>query len=352
MLIRPSAYWKDQRVEMLLGRSATSIDATAKRLKTDEGGEYSYSHLIWAAGADARRLSCAGHDLSGVHTVRHKGDADALAGELSTIKRVVVIGGGYIGLEAAAVMRKLGKQVVLLEAGDRVLGRVAGQDISSFYQESHRLAGVDLRLNSVMLCLEGNAGHVSAVTLEDGTSLPCECVIVGIGVSPTIAPLIEAGADSGNGVRVDEHCRTSLPDIFAIGDCAEHRNTFADDAWVRLESVQNATDMANTAASWICGEPKPYVAAPRFWSDQYDLKLQTIGLSLGHDQTVMRGDPSDRSFSVVYLKNGEVRALDCVNNAKDFAQGRSLVLNRSEVDTQQLSNPEIALKQLVPARTA
>jgi 3-phenylpropionate/trans-cinnamate dioxygenase ferredoxin reductase subunit len=284
--------------------------------------------------------------LKGVHTVRRKSDVDALARSLDSISRVVVIGGGYIGLEAAAVMAKLGKKVVLLERGDRVLRRVAGKEISLFYQEVHRAAGVDIRLSSAVDCLEGAGGNVASVKLCDGTSLPCDCVIVGIGVSPTIGPLVEAGAVHGNGVRIDEHCRTSLSNVFALGDCAEHRSAFAAHAWIRLESVQNATDMAATVAANICGQPKPYVAVPRFWSDQYDLKLQTIGLSVGHDQAITRGSSARRSFTIAYLRSGRLVALDCVNNAKDFAQGRSLVIAQAEVDPSLLADPTISLKAL------
>ncbi len=352
MLIRPAGYWSEQNIDTALSTTVTHVDADARTITTDKRGVIAYRHLVWAAGADPRRLNCAGHDLKGVHTVRHKGDADALAGELESISRVVVIGGGYIGLEAAAIMTKLGKQVTLLEAGERVLARVAGAAISTFYQDAHRAAGVDLRLQSSIQGLEGIDRHVTAVKLGNGTSFPCECVIVGIGVTPTVKPLVDAGAEHANGVRVDENCRTSLPDVYAIGDCAEHRNAFADAAWIRLESVQNATDMAATVAAHICGCPKPYHAVPRFWSDQYDLKLQTVGLSLGHDQAITRGDPAIGSFTVAYLRSGKLIALDCVNNPKDFAQGRALVTEQIEVDPAQLADVSIPLKTLATTAPA
>lgn len=352
MLIRPPAFWADQDIQTCLGETVTSVDPAAQSVATASGRHFSYRFLVWAAGADPRRLSCSGHDLAGVHTVRHKADADRLSGELDGIARVVVIGGGYIGLEAAAVMRKLGKQVLLLEAADRVLARVAGGDISAFYQQVHRAQGVQIRLGQSMDCLRGKDGRVVSVELGDGSSLPCDCVIVGIGVVPTIQPLVAAGADHANGVRVDAHCRTSLPDVLAIGDCAEHRNPFAAGAWMRLESVQNATDMAAVAAATIVGQDKPYAAVPRFWSDQYDLKLQTIGLSVGHDQAVLRGDPQSRAFTVAYLRAGRLLALDCVNNAKDFAQGRALVAQGARVDVAALADPSIALKHLLPTPAA
>jgi len=347
MLIRPEKFWTDQKIETCLSQAVQSVDAERQLLTTDGGLSIAYGHLIWSTGADPRRLTCSGHDLAGVHTVRHRQDADRLTGELDSIQRVVVIGGGYIGLEAAAVMRKLGKQVTLLEAADRVLARVAGREISEFYQHVHRQEGVDVRLGAAMSCIRGDNGQVAAVELSDGSLLECQCVIVGIGVTPSVAPLIEAGAAGENGVRVDSSCKTSLPKVFAIGDCAEHQNYFADDAWLRLESVQNATDMAATVAAAIVGQDRPYRSVPRFWSDQYDLKLQTIGLSIGHDHAVLRGSPETKSFTVAYLKSGRLIALDCVNNPKDFAQGRALVTQASEMDIAALEDTTYPLKECV-----
>lgn len=241
-----------------------------------------------------------------------------------TAQQIVVIGGGYIGLEAAAVLTKAGKKVVLLEALDRVLARVAGEDLSRFFEKEHRDHGVDLRLGAQVAAIEGDT-HVTGVRLADGEVIPADLVIVGIGIVPAVEPLLAAGAEGGNGVLVDPLCRTSLPDIYAIGDCAAHANDFAEGAVIRLESVQNANDQANVVAKGICGAEAPYHAIPWFWSNQYDLKLQTAGLSTGHDRAVLRGDPASRSFSVVYLKAGKVIALDCVNATKDYVQGRMLV---------------------------
>ena len=257
----------------------------------------------------------------------------------------MVIGGGYIGLEAAAVLTKLGLAVTLLEALPRVLARVAGEELSVFYEAEHRAHGVDVRTGVTVEAIEGE-GAVSGVRLAEGEVLPADMVIVGIGIVPAVGPLLAAGAAGGNGVDVDELCRTSLPDVFAIGDCAAHANAFADGNVVRLESVQNANDMATCAAKAICGDPQPYSATPWFWSNQYDLRLQTVGLSAGHDATVVRGDPAARSFSVIYLKAGKVIALDCVNMVKDYAQGRKLVENRSEPGPAQLADTNVSLKEL------
>jgi 3-phenylpropionate/trans-cinnamate dioxygenase ferredoxin reductase component len=344
--IRPATFWADKLVEMILGEEVTSIDPVAHQLGLASGGTLVYEHLIWATGGDPRRLNCPGGDLAGVHVVRTRADVDAIMAALDDVARVAVIGGGYIGLEAAAVLRKLGKEIVLLEALPRVLARVAGEELSAFYEAEHRAHGVDLRTGVGVTALTGD-GHVSGVMLADGITINADMVIVGIGIIPSVEPLLAAGAEVGNGVHVDAHCRTSLPDIFAIGDCAAHANGFADGATIRLESVQNANDQATIAAKAICGELIAYAATPWFWSNQYDLKLQTVGLSAGFDQSVLRGDPATRSFSVIYLKDGAVRALDCVNMVKDYVQGRKLVEARAAIDPARLADVSVPLKEMM-----
>jgi 3-phenylpropionate/trans-cinnamate dioxygenase ferredoxin reductase subunit len=233
----------------------------------------------------------------------------------------------------------------VLEALDRVLARVAGEPLSRFYEAEHRAHGVELRTGVQVECIEGT-DRATGVRLSDGEVVPAELVIVGIGIEPAVAPLLEAGAEGGNGVLVDAQCRTTLPDIFAAGDCALHANRFADGARVRLESVQNANDQANVAAKTILGVDAVYDAVPWFWSNQYDLKLQTVGLSIGHDQAIVRGDPAARSFSVIYLKQGRLIALDCVNMVRDYAQGRRLVTDGLSADPALLADPGVALKEI------
>lgn len=347
IMIRPEAFWADKAVTMLLGTEVTALDATAHVAALSDGRSLQYGHLIWAAGGDPRKLTCAGADLAGVHAVRTREDVDRLMGELDAgAKRAVVIGGGYIGLEAAAVLTKLDCHVTLLEALPRVLARVAGEALSAFYEADHRAHGVDLRTGVAVDCLVGEAGKVTGVKLADGTVLPADLVIVGIGIIPCVEPLRVAGAEGANGVMVDGQCRTSLPDVFAIGDCAAHANAFADGAVIRLESVQNANDMATVAAKTICGVEAAYHAVPWFWSNQYDLKLQTVGLSTGHDAVVTRGDPATRSFSVIYLKAGKVVALDCVNMVKDYVQGRKLVETGAVIAPEKLADAGTPLKEL------
>ena len=338
ILIRPAAFWSERDVTMRLGRRVVAVDSAGRSVATDDGASIGYGILIWAAGGHPRRLACSGHDLIGVHGVRSRADVDRLMDELATTRRVVVIGGGYIGLEAAAVLAKLGKQVTVLEAMDRVLARVSGPALSRFYEAEHRAHGVD--------CIEEADGRATGVRLVGGEVLAADMVIVGIGIVPAVAPLLAAGAAGGNGVDVDQTCRTSLPDIYAVGDCALHANPFAGDATMRVESVQNATDQATLVAKTITGEPERYNTPPWFWSNQYDLKLQTIGLSIGHDVSVVRGDVKSRSFSVVYLRQGRVVALDCVNAVKDYVQGKRLVVEGSQADLKKLSDPAITLKDL------
>jgi 3-phenylpropionate/trans-cinnamate dioxygenase ferredoxin reductase subunit len=348
MLVRPEAFWGDRKIDVQLGTAVTKLDPAAKKLTLSRGGAVGYGALIWSAGGDPRRLSCPGGDLGGIHAVRDKADADRIKAELEAgADEVVVVGGGYIGLEAAAVLHKRGCKVTLLEAQDRVLSRVAGKDLSRFYEDEHRRHGVDVRLSAEVAAIEGDGDRVIGVTLASGETIECDILVVGIGIVPAVGPLIAAGAAGANGVEVDEFCRTSLPDIYAIGDCAAHANRHAGGAVIRVESVQNAHDMAACAAKAICGDPQPYAAVPWFWSNQYDLRLQTVGLSLGHDATVLRGNPQERSFSVVYLKEGRMIALDCVNRTKDYAQGRKLVEARAVIAPELLLDSETELKAML-----
>ena len=348
LLIRPMTFWEERRIALLLNRRVTAIDAVAKVVTLQDGASIGYGSLVWAAGGSPRRLACTGHDLRGVHGVRSRADVDRMIAELDDVTKVVVIGGGYIGLEAAAVLTKLSKAVTVLEAQDRVLARVAGEPLSRFFESEHRAHGVDVRLGVAVDCIEERDGAATGVRLADGSVLPCEMVIVGIGIVPAVEPLLAAGAAGGNGVNVDANCRTSLPGVFAIGDCAAHPNRFAAGATIRLESVQNANDQAATVAKAITGAPEPYDAVPWFWSHQYDLKLQTVGLSTGHDDVVVRGNPDSRAFSVVYLREGRVIALDCVNAVKDYVQGRALVEHGTMLHRDDLADVQQPLKSLAP----
>ncbi|KTT70286.1 NAD(P)/FAD-dependent oxidoreductase [Sphingomonas endophytica] len=345
ILIRPAAFWEERQVTMLPGTRVVAVDPTAMTVHTDGGQVIGYGDLIWATGGEPRRLTCEGHHLAGLHAVRTRADVDRLLAELPDARDVVIVGGGYIGLEAAAALTKFGKSVTLVEALDRVLARVAGEPLSRFYEGEHRAHGVRVLLGAAVRCIEGET-RVTGVRLASGEVLRADMVIVGIGIVPAIAPLADAGAATGNGVAVDACCRTTLPHVYAIGDCAAHANRFADGATIRLESVQNATDQATVAARAIIGREAAYDAVPWFWSNQYDLKLQTVGLSSGFDQAVVRGVPAERSFSIVYLREGRVIAIDAVNAVRDYVQGRALVIAGARISAEVLANKTRTLKEL------
>jgi len=342
ILIRPPEFWAIRNIDLLLGNEVTRLDATEKRVFCANGAAFGYGHLIWAAGGRPRKMTCAGHELRGIHSMRNRADVDGIIDDLESVQRVVVIGGGYIGLEAAAVLTKLGKAVVVLEAMDRVLARVAAEPLSRFYEKEHRDHGVDVRLGTGIESFVGQDGRLVGVRLTDGETLAADMAIVGIGILPCVEPLLAAGAVGRNGVDIDDHCRTSLANVFAIGDCAR----MVSGHGLRIESVQNASDQATAVTKTLCGEPVPYSAVPWFWSNQYDLRLQTIGLSSGYDQTVVRGDPNGRKFSVVYLREGVVIALDCVNAVKDYVEGRALVEGKARIAADTLADTGVTLKSM------
>jgi 3-phenylpropionate/trans-cinnamate dioxygenase ferredoxin reductase subunit len=346
LLIRPPSFWEERQISMRLGMRVDSVDPTAQVLKA-AGEHLSYGTLIWAAGGVPRRLRCAGGELKGVHVVRSRADVDAIRAELGAASRIAIVGGGYVGLEAAAVLRKLGKEVVLVEALDRLLPRVAGPEISNFFEAEHRAQGVAIRLGASVERIEEDAGRARGVTLGNGETIDADMVIVGIGIDAAAGPLRAAGAAGTTGIDVDSLCRTSLPGIYAIGDCAAHENPFAGGRRIRLESVQNAHDQAAVAAKAILGVAEPYSAIPWFWSNQYDLKLQTVGLSIGYDAAIIRGAPAERSFSLIYLREGRVIALDCVNATRDYVQGRKLILEGAAIAPDRLADAATPLKALI-----
>jgi len=351
IMIRPAAFWAERSVDMMLGMRVDAVDPSAHKVTLSDGADISYGKMIWATGGSPRPLPVEGGNLPGMHVVRSRADVDGMLDGLDDVADIAIVGGGYIGLEAAAVLRKIGKKVTVLEAMDRVLARVAGEPLSRFYEAEHRAHGVDVRLGVEISGIEGS-DFVTGVRLANGEVIPAQMVIVGIGIIPAVAPLLTAGAAGGAGVDVDAYCRTSLPDIYAIGDCAAHANDFAGGNVMRVESVQNANDMANAVAKSLTNELTPYHAVPWFWSNQYDLRLQTVGISAGYDSMVLRGDPDTRSFSVVYLKANKVIALDCVNATKDYVQGRLFVTEGLSPTFEQLADTNVPLKELAAALMA
>lgn len=347
ILLRPEQFWQDKKIDLKLGQRVIQIDAQSHRILTQQNYEYHYDKLIWATGGKPRRLSCEGAALEGIHYIRNREDVDRINQELDRVQKCVIIGGGYIGLEAASALRKINRDVTLVEGQSRVLARVAGPIISDFYQQYHQEKGVEFYLGQGVDYLEGDQGRVHTVILANGTRIATDMVIVGIGLNPEVNVFVEAGAAFSNGIETDRRCRTSLVDIFAIGDCANHENFFADGQRIRLESVQNANDQAMIVTKEILDKGEDYAAVPWFWSNQYDLKLQTIGLSLGYDQEILRGEPASGSFSVIYLREGKIIAIDCVNRPADFIQGKAIIQQSIYIPIEQLSDHSQALKDMI-----
>ena len=342
--LKPASFYDDPRIDVRLNTRITEIDPAAKSLKFDDGAGVRYDQLILALGSRARTLPVDGADLEHVHYLRTIADVEAIRAELGTGRRLVVIGAGYIGLEVAAVARKLGLDVTVIEMADRVMSRVVSPEISDFYQIEHTSHGVKLRLSTGVKALHGK-NRVQQVELDDGELLPADFVVVGVGIVPNVELAQRAGLDVDDGIVVDDRCQSSDPSVFAIGDCTSHPNGIYDRR-LRLESVQNALEQAKTAAKNICGKETRYCQVPWFWSDQYDLKLQIAGLSEGYDDVVIRGNPAERSFACLYLKDSRMIALDAVNSARDFMQAKSLIAAAAVFATDELADPNRALKDL------
>ncbi|PHR62519.1 MAG: pyridine nucleotide-disulfide oxidoreductase [Robiginitomaculum sp.] len=343
--LKPEAFWSTQNIELRLGQSVEQIDPTGKKVRLSDDGWLAFSDLILATGARPRLLPVPGAELDNIFVLRTLADADALKAAFGQDKKLVIIGGGYVGLECAATAIKAGMSVTLLEAEPRLLARVAGEQLSDFFADVHRKAGVDIRLDERAIAF-GGEGAVRSVTLQSGEELDADLVLVGIGVIANEELAAECGLACDNGIVVDDLCRTSNPNIYAIGDVSRHPNQiFAQN--LRLESVHNAIEQGKTAASNIAGRPKPYNQAPWFWSDQYDLKLQMVGLSSGYDQVVIRGDISKRAFAVFYLKNDVMIACDAVNSPAEYMGSRLMIGGQMTVDPALLKNTDLPMKELL-----
>jgi 3-phenylpropionate/trans-cinnamate dioxygenase ferredoxin reductase subunit len=342
--LRPAAYFEKESIDIRPGVRALAIDRRAARLSLSDGTSLAYDRLLIATGAPPRRLTCPGADLQGVHYLRTIADSDALRPHLSCGGRMAIIGGGYIGLEVAAVARKAGVEVTLLEAMDRVLARVAGRELSSFYEKAHRDAGVELRLNARVVGFEGR-GRIERVLLADGGAIPCSAVLVGIGAIPATEIAEAAGLAVENGVVVDDRARTGDPAIFAAGDVANFPSPLYGRR-MRLESVPNAIEQAKVAGAGMAGHTVVYDAVPWFWSDQYDLKLQSAGLGESADNTILRGDPAAKRFSLWSLRQGRLIAADCVNDPAAFATARKLIAAKATPAPERLADPGIDYKSL------
>lgn len=339
--LRPASFWAERGIAMRLGCRVATVNPHARSLGLEDGSTVSYGQLVWAAGGAPRRLAAAGPDA---HAIRARTDVDRLRAQLPSADALVVVGAGYIGLEAAAVLAGLGKRVTVVESQTRVLARVAGEILGRHVEAWHRAHGVDFRLGVGVRSVERIGDAIRSVTLDGGERLACDLVVAGIGIEPSVAPLLAAGADGVDGVDIDAYCRTTLPSVWAIGDCARHANRHASGARIRLESVQNAQDQAATVAAAIAGEAKPYDALPWFWSTQQDLRLQSAGLTARYDAEVVRGDPGTGSFSVLYGRGGRFVAIDCVNATRDFVDGREILSRPDPGSMERLQDSSTSLK--------
>jgi 3-phenylpropionate/trans-cinnamate dioxygenase ferredoxin reductase subunit len=345
LLIRPRATYEKQNIELRTGCRVVSIDREGHAVSLEGGERIPYTKLVLATGGRARRLNLPGADKPNVHYVRTIEDIRRLREQFKPGQRLVVIGGGYIGLEAASVGIKKELRVTVVEALPRLLARVTGPEMSGYYCAVHRRHGVDVRLGAGVQALEGDE-LVDTVVLSDGSRLPADLVIVGIGLIPNVELAAQAGLAVDNGVVVDSFAQTSDPDILAAGDCANHEHGFLGRR-VRLESVPSASEQARVAAATICGQRLPHEGVPWFWSDQYHLKLQMVGLSEGYEQVVLRGAPETDSFSAFYLRDGVVIAVDTVNRPRDFMAGKKMVAARLRVAPGDLADEAVELKALV-----
>ena len=341
---KPESFYDDPGIEVRLGVRINAVDRAGKTLRTADGETLAFDKLIFATGARPRLLDLPGVGLGGIHYLRTIADVTGIRNQLAKGTRLVIVGAGYIGLEVAAVASGLGADVTVIEMEDRVMSRVVSPQLSEFYQEEHSSHGVKIMLSTSISGFSGDE-QVTAVDLSNGGQVAADLVVIGIGVVPNTELASGAGLDVGDGIVVDNHCRTSDADIFAVGDCTHHPNDIFGYR-VRLESVHNALEQAKTAANNICGEDSCYAQVPWFWSDQYDLKLQIAGLSQGYDQVIARGDPDNRSFSCLYLRDGQLIAVDAVNSPKDFMQSKALIAAHAVIDPQLLANAEIELKNL------
>lgn len=344
LYVKPESFYDDPAITLQLDTTIAAIDRESKCLKTDGGEDISYDKLVIATGSRVRRLPVQGADLKCVHYLRSIADVDGIRADMEAGRKLVIIGAGYIGLEVAAVANQAGLNVTVIEMADRVMSRVVSPEISDFYQIEHTNHGVKFRLSTGVSSLKGKK-RVKSVTTSEEEKIPADLVVIGVGILPNTELAAHAGLDVVNGIVVDDHCRTSDPDIFAVGDCTSHPNPIYE-RQLRLESVHNAVEQAKTAAANICGEDVSYAQVPWFWSDQYDLKLQIAGLSEGYDDVVIRGNPAERSFSCLYLRNGRIIAIDAINSPRDFVQSKQLIADRAEIAAERLADSTTTLKEL------
>lgn len=342
VLVRPEKFYGDKDIDLVTGTKVSEIKPDSKQVTTESGNTYDYDKLLIATGSRPRILNIPGSDLEGIHYLRTIDDVDGIRDAMSRSRKLCIVGGGYIGLEVAAVAVTAGLEVTVLEMEDRILQRVTTPDMSEFYHQLHTSRGVNIMVNTGVSGFEGD-GRVSHVLCGD-TKVEADLVIVGIGIVPNVELAEAAGLACDNGIVVDDHCQTSNPDIYAAGDCTNHPNPILNRK-LRLESVPNAMEQARVACTNMLGGDKVYAAVPWFWSDQYELKLQMVGFSSDGDRSVVRGDKANNQFAVFYLAGDKVVAVDAVNSPKEFMVCKQLY--GKSVDSAALADNQVELKSLL-----
>jgi len=343
LFLKPQAFYAESHCELILDAAAREIDRDAHKVELSNGEAVPFEKLLLATGSRVRRIPVEGANLPGIFYLRGIADVDSLRADFGAGKRLVVVGGGYIGLEVAAVAAKFGLHVTVFESLDRVMARAVSPDISAFYETVHRNSGVRIEVNTTVGRFEGN-GRLEGVC-AGGELWPADLALVGIGIVPNVEIAQACGLACDDGIVVDDCARTADPDIFAAGDCTRHVGR--DGALIRLESVQNAIDQAKHAALAMLGKPTPYREVPWFWSDQYDLKLQIAGLARTGDALVRRGDPRSRKFAVFHLRDGRVAAVEAVNAAPEYIVGRRLIAEGTPVAPERLADTTVPMKAIV-----
>jgi 3-phenylpropionate/trans-cinnamate dioxygenase ferredoxin reductase subunit len=344
-------YYKEQKIDFRLKTRVVAIDRKARRVQLQDGSAIPYDYLALATGARPRMLPAPGAELEGVLYLRSLHDAIRLKAEMESAANAVVIGAGYIGLEVASALATAGKNVTLVEIADRALIRTAAPALSAFVAQRHAKAGVKLLFKTAIERIEGDRGRVKTVKCTDGTILPADIVVVGMGVVPNVELAEQTGLTCGNGIAVDSLCRTNDPTIVAAGDCAVFDSSWAG-MRLRLESVQNAYDQAEVAGAAIAGKPVPYDPVPWFWSDQYEMKIQTVGIATGHDVQFVRGDPEGGKFSIYYFKNGRLVAIDSISKPGDHVLGRKLLAKNVSPTPEQIVDVAFDMKSLLVSPAA
>ena len=329
LFLKPASFYESRRVELMLGIRVEELDPQNSQLRLSDGSTIGFDRLLLATGSRPRKLDVPGAGLTGVHYLRGIADVDAISEAFAAGTRLLIVGAGYIGLEVAAVARERGLDVTVLEAADRVLGRVVCPQMSTFYQSRHRRAGVEIRLNAAVDAFVGT-DRVEAVQIRSGERFACDLVIAGIGVLPNVELAEGAGLTCSNGISVDCYARTEDPRILAAGDCTSHPHPMVR-GHVRLESVHNAVEQGKAAGFSLLGREQGFIDTPWFWSDQYDLKLQIAGIAQGYDRVVVRGEMEPTGFAVYYLCANRLVAVDAVNSPRDFITAKKLIAGEARI---------------------